>query len=53
VLGGLRRCEVIGLRLGDLQVAQRRVFIAEGKGGLRTMNTWSVAASGGRSGDFE
>ena len=33
VLGGLRRCEVIGLRLGDLQVAQRRVFIGEGKGG--------------------
>ena len=33
VLGGLRRCEVIGLRLGDLQVAQRRVFISEGKGG--------------------
>jgi site-specific recombinase XerD len=33
VLGGLRRCEVLGLRLGDLQVAARRVFIAEGKGG--------------------
>lgn len=33
VLGGLRRCEVISLRLGDLQVAERRVFIAEGKGG--------------------
>lgn len=33
VLGGLRRCEVLGLRLGDLQVAQRRVFIANGKGG--------------------
>jgi site-specific recombinase XerD len=33
VLGGLRRCEVLGLRLGDLQVATRRVFIAEGKGG--------------------
>jgi integrase/recombinase XerD len=33
VLGGLRRCEVLGLRLGDLQVGQRRVFIAEGKGG--------------------
>jgi integrase/recombinase XerD len=33
VLGGMRRCEVIGLRLGDLQVAQRRVFITEGKGG--------------------
>jgi integrase len=33
VLGGLRRCEVLGLRLEDLQVAERRVFIAEGKGG--------------------
>lgn len=33
VLGGLRRCEVLGLRLEDLQVAVRRVFIAEGKGG--------------------
>jgi site-specific recombinase XerD len=33
VLGGLRRCEVLGLCLGDLQVAARRVFIAEGKGG--------------------
>jgi integrase/recombinase XerD len=33
VLGGLRRCEVLGLRLADLQVAARRVFIAEGKGG--------------------
>jgi len=33
VLGGLRRCEVLGLRLGDLQVAARRVFIAERKGG--------------------
>lgn len=33
VLGGLRRCEVLGLRISDLQVAQRRVFIANGKGG--------------------
>jgi site-specific recombinase XerD len=33
VLGGLRRCEVLGLRLEDLQVAARRVFIACGKGG--------------------
>lgn len=33
LLGGLRRCEVLGLRLSDLQVAQRRVFIAAGKGG--------------------
>jgi site-specific recombinase XerD len=33
VLGGLRCCEVVGLRLEDLQPTQRRVFIAEGKGG--------------------
>jgi integrase/recombinase XerD len=33
VLGGLRRCEVLGLRLVDLRVAERRVFIAQGKGG--------------------
>ncbi len=33
VLGGLRRCEVLGLRLGDLHVATRRVFVAAGKGG--------------------
>src|SRR5207248_9082941 len=33
VLGGLRRCEVLGLRLSDLMVGQRRVFIVAGKGG--------------------
>jgi site-specific recombinase XerD len=33
VLGGLRRCEVLGLRLGDLRFGDRRVFIAAGKGG--------------------
>jgi integrase/recombinase XerD len=33
VLGGLRRCEVLGLRLTDLRVAERRVFITQGKGG--------------------
>jgi site-specific recombinase XerD len=33
VLGGLRRCEVLGLRLGDLRAAERHLFIAEGKGG--------------------
>jgi integrase/recombinase XerD len=37
VLGGLRRCEVLGLRLEDLQVAQRRVFIAEGKAGRQRL----------------
>ena len=33
VLGALRRCEVLGLRLTDLRFAERKVFIAEGKGG--------------------
>lgn len=33
LLGGLRRCEVLGLRLEDLRHGERRVFIAEGKGG--------------------
>ena len=33
VLGGLRRCEVLGLVLGDVQVPERSLFIAEGKGG--------------------
>ena len=33
VLGGLRRCEVLGLRLGDVRAGERRLFIAEGKGG--------------------
>jgi integrase/recombinase XerD len=37
VLGGLRRCEVLGLRLGDLHAAERRVFIAEGKGGRQRL----------------
>ena len=33
LLGGLRRCEVLGLRLGDVSVGERRLFIADGKGG--------------------
>jgi integrase len=33
LLGGLRRCEVLGLKLGDLSPGERRVFISEGKGG--------------------
>jgi integrase/recombinase XerD len=33
LLGGFRRCEVLGLRLGDVTAGQRRLFIAEGKGG--------------------
>ncbi len=33
LLGGLRRCEVLGLRLEDLRPGEGRVFIHEGKGG--------------------
>jgi integrase/recombinase XerD len=33
LLGGLRRCEVLGLRLADVDVADRRVFVVDGKGG--------------------
>ena len=33
LFGGLRRCEVLGLRLVDVRVADRSLFIAEGKGG--------------------
>jgi site-specific recombinase XerD len=33
LLGGLRRCEVLGLRLQDVRPGERRLFIAEGKGG--------------------
>jgi integrase/recombinase XerD len=33
LLGGLRRCEVLGLRFGDVNAGERRLFIARGKGG--------------------
>jgi site-specific recombinase XerD len=33
LLGGLRRCEVLGLRLDDLHLGEWRVFVNEGKGG--------------------
>jgi site-specific recombinase XerD len=33
LLGGLRRCEVLGLRLEDLRLGEWRVFINDGKGG--------------------
>ncbi|MGH7338174.1 MAG: tyrosine-type recombinase/integrase, partial [Myxococcota bacterium] len=33
LLGGLRRCELLGLRLVDVRVADRSLFVAEGKGG--------------------
>jgi integrase/recombinase XerD len=33
LFGGLRRSEVLGLRLADVLVGERRLFISEGKGG--------------------
>lgn len=33
LLGGLRRCEVLGLRIRDVSAGERRLFIVEGKGG--------------------
>nr|WTB03976.1 tyrosine-type recombinase/integrase [Streptomyces antimycoticus] len=32
LLGGLRRCEVLGLKLGDLSPGERRLFISRGQG---------------------
>lgn len=37
VLGGLRRCEVLGLRMEDLRVPERRLFIRDGKGGRQRL----------------
>jgi len=33
VFAGLRRAEVLGLRLGDVRSGERRLFVADGKGG--------------------
>jgi integrase len=33
LLGGLRRCEVLGLRFEDVNVAERSLFVVDGKGG--------------------
>jgi integrase/recombinase XerD len=33
LLAGLRRCEVLGLRFADVQIADQRLVITEGKGG--------------------
>jgi integrase/recombinase XerD len=50
VLGGLRRCEVVGLGLGDIQVPERSLFIAEGKGGHQRVipisNTFFASVGG-------
>jgi integrase len=41
LFGGLRRCEVLGLRLADVNIGERRLFITEGKGGRQ----WIVPIS--------
>ncbi len=46
VLGGMRRCEVLGLDLGDIKAGERRVFISQGKGGHQRRVGQSV---GGRA----
>jgi integrase/recombinase XerD len=49
VLGGLRRCEVLGLRLEDVNAGERRVFVAEGKGGRQRVvpvSSWFFASLG-------
>jgi integrase len=42
LLGGLRRCEVLGLRLDDLKLGEHRVFVADGKGGHQRLVPVSV-----------
>ena len=42
LLGGLRRCEVLGLDLTDINAGERRVFIAEGKGGHQRLTPISA-----------
>ena len=42
LLGGLRRCEVLGLRLKDLWAGEHRVFVADGKGGHQRIVSMSA-----------
>lgn len=37
VFGALRRAELLGLRLDDVKIAERLVFIVNGKGGLQRL----------------
>ncbi len=63
LLAGLRRCEVLGLRFEDVQVADRRLAVVEGKGGhhrvvitpdreplssTRSATTWNGGTAPGR-----
>ncbi|HWE11883.1 MAG TPA: tyrosine-type recombinase/integrase [Solirubrobacteraceae bacterium] len=41
LLGGLRRCEVLGVRLRDINPGEQRLFVASGKGGReRIVPVW-------------
>ena len=45
LLGRLRRQEVLGLRLADVNAGERRLFIAEGKGGRQRILPVSPGSS--------
>lgn len=42
LLGGLRRCEVLGLRMADVHAGERKLFVADGKGGHQRLVPVSV-----------
>jgi len=46
LLGGLRRCEVLGLRMRDVHAGERRLFVAEGKGGRQRIIPVRMARRG-------
>ena len=48
LLGRLRRREVLGLRLADVNAGERRLFIAEGKGGRQRILPVSPGSSSPR-----
>jgi integrase len=45
LFGGLRPCEVLGLRFADIQIADRRVFIVEGKAVTTEWCRWPTDSS--------
>jgi site-specific recombinase XerD len=42
LFAGLRRSEVLGLRLGDVRSGERRLFVADGKGGHQRLVPVSI-----------
>jgi integrase/recombinase XerD len=53
LLGGLRRCEVLGLRMSDVRAGERRLFVAEGKGGHQRIVPVSARFFDSLAGYFE